>query len=121
MKRDMDLIRRILASVEEKPALEPLEGLHYPGEYTDPTIVAHVKLLADAGWIEGGVVDYIGMDMPHVRIERLTNAGHDFIGFARNDTTWKKARARVKKLSMSISLDLFLDVLKSVARHQLGL
>ena len=104
MKRDMDLCRKILLSVEARegtvgPARVELEG------YTEGEIGYHAKLLADQGLLEG-------QDNTHHYAPRcLTYKGHDFLEAARDDTRWKKAKAEITEKGLPVTLDVMKGVL----------
>ena len=92
MKRDMDLWRKILRSVEARedtgdPVWAELEG------YTDGQIGHHAKLLADGGLLEGMDRTGQGDSTDCYKPRCLTWKGHDFLEAARDDTRWKKAKA----------------------------
>ena len=93
MKRDMDLWRKILRSVEARedtgdPVWAELEG------YTDDQIGFHVKLLIDAGLLEGE--DRGGGGDRYCYYHRcLTNEGYNFLDAAKNDTLWNKVKAEI--------------------------
>jgi DNA-binding transcriptional ArsR family regulator len=85
MKRDMDLIRRILMDIEESPEATGYQWLDLSIEGHSPEEVSyHVKLLDEAGLIEAeDLTDTAGFD---VRPKRLTWSGHEFIDAVRKDT-----------------------------------
>ena len=89
MKRDMDLIRKILFEVEKAPYSGPdwidleIEG-HSRGE-----ISYQVLLLWEAGLIEG--VDASGRGSDYRPI-RLTWDGHEFLEAVKDDTRWAKVK-----------------------------
>lgn len=92
MKRDMDLVREILIEIEERsdfdvPYVPDIEGK------TDHEIFYHIKIMHEAALIEAS--NWSGDDGPHWLAKSLTNAGHDFLDAARNETLWAKAKAKV--------------------------
>lgn len=109
MKRDADIIRRIALATE---AISPTEVLSSLDE-VDPTLfAAHVKLMIDAGLIEGRVTTFMSGNAAAV-VMRLTWAGHDFAEAARSDTLWAKAKKSVIANGAAWTLDLLKDWLKS--------
>jgi hypothetical protein len=109
MKRDMDLIRLLLNRLEEDQDLE------VPG-YDQKQILYHLQLMNDAGFV---IADFLpGQDGEPVgvRVERLTNVGHDFIDSARNETVWAKFKDKSKK-SGGMALDVAMEVLKGLAKQ----
>lgn len=121
MKRDWDLVRKILATVDVQTACEPLVGLRYPGEYDDATVAEHVQILVEAGLLVGSTSNLVGGGSPRAIVERLTWAGHDFLDLAQDDTIWHQTKERVLKTSATISFDLLVELLKSAARSVFGL
>jgi hypothetical protein len=94
MKRDMDLIRNILFSIERFPAEGGGEILKLEG-HTDNDISYHVMLLDEAGLIKA--VDLsASSDILFIPI-RLTWQGHEFLDAARDDTRWNKTKDAMAK------------------------
>ena len=86
MKRDMELIRKILLAAEEdcSGGLQPtIEG------HAEEEIQYHVGLLRQAGLINS--INASSLDRESYIITGLTWEGHDFIDAARNETVWRKA------------------------------
>jgi Hypothetical protein (DUF2513) len=99
MKRDMDLVRKLLFAIEThefSPRLEnpPIEG------YDEQTIDHHVFLMWEAGLVEAIKIDTM-QSGPHRRAaaRRLTWAGHDALEVLRNDTVWAKTRPPSRRLA----------------------
>lgn len=111
MKRDLDLIRKILLEAERDESESGLVDFLIPG-YSHDQIGYHVYLLKDAELIEG----HIGFDNESVKvgscgIYRVTSAGHDFLDDIRNDSVW----ARVKDKLERFGGDASLEVVKTLA------
>jgi len=91
LKRDLDLIRRILLDIETQgESASGFGGLGDNGR--DPESVQyHVQLMHDAGLI---VADELvpGQWWP----ERITWAGHEFLDLARSDALWESAKRDVE-------------------------
>ena len=89
MKRDMDLFREILVSIEEQPA-----GAYWTAkpllEYSIQDVVAHVRLINDAGLVEARFLTSMNADGAIVL--RITNAGYDFLEASRQKTLWEQAK-----------------------------
>jgi DNA-binding transcriptional ArsR family regulator len=123
MKRDMDLIRRIVLAVQDLPLgkgydTEVLNGL----EGVDPLeFAAHVQLLEEAGLVEAALQGK-GKQIPSFAVVfRLTWAGHEFADSIRDDTLWKKAKDHVLKPSASWTFAALGEFLKAGIRAQLDL
>jgi hypothetical protein len=112
MKRDMDLIRKILFQVEEKGQPLGWVDLEIPG-YAPEQIAQHVRLLEEAGLIEAQNLST--MDGFDYRPKRLTWAGHEFLDAARNDTVWNRTKEMVKDKGGSIPFEVLKGLLVKVA------
>ncbi len=111
MKRDWDVVRKILLKLEEvgdtKSYLEPDQVNSY-----DPEQVSyHMQMLDEAGLIEAQCISTMGSPL-HCKAKRLTWGGHELLDQIRQDTHWNK----VKEIARAKSLDLSLDVVVSIAK-----
>jgi len=119
MKRDMDLVRKILLRVEEEPTQPGGLELSIDG-YDQETTAEHVRMLAQAGYVEA--IDVSTMDRGvDWRPKRLTWQGHDFLDAARNDTIWSKAKAKITELGIGFSMEITKATLISIAKEKLNL
>ena len=121
MKRDFDLVRKILLEIEAAPievtnfSFNTLEG------YDDMAVVnEHIDLLIDAGLVKGAVMRGLS-GIVAVSIQGLTWKGYDFIDAAKDDSIWTKAKETVLKPTVAITFGLLLDWLKQEAKMKLGL
>ncbi len=120
MKRDIDLLRKILFAVENRsPEAAPRE-LEIEG-YTATAIGYHSYLLVDSGLAKGVDVTTISDALPHWQVLHLTSAGHDFADAARNDSTWKAATKMVIDKTDSVTLEVMKKILVSVVKKTLDL
>jgi DNA-binding transcriptional ArsR family regulator len=95
VKRDMELVRKLLLFLEEKPDHVVLEKLKLE-DYDDSTIGHHLVLLYEAGYIEGE--PQVSKSSKRVILlwpNRLTWDGYEFLAAARNETVWKKVKAKL--------------------------
>lgn len=116
MKRDMDLIRKILFEIEK------FEEYHYSNPisiegYSDGITSYHILILHEAGLI-------VARDNWHEIWKsyyspiRLTWEGHEFIDLVREDTIWKEAKrimANTGGMAFEILLKVLMDYLKRLA------
>ncbi|WP_050874261.1 DUF2513 domain-containing protein [Comamonas testosteroni] len=108
MKRDMDLVRRILLQIADNPPGQTLAKLP---DVTPAEFGLHVLWLHEAGLVHAMVIDKMtGADS---QAFRLTWAGCDFVDAIRDDTLWKKAKVNVLKPGMSFTFDVLKDWLKT--------
>jgi hypothetical protein len=118
LKRDLDLVRRILLRIEESP-----EGAG-ASRFTDfvedgcevSSIHYHVRLLKDAGLIEADEL-VPGQWWP----ERLTWAGHEFLDAARNEELWNDVKKQVLQGGGSAPFALVRELLLDGSRERLRL
>lgn len=95
MKRDFDLIRKLLMFFEAKPGPEhvmvpPIDG------FDDLTIKYHLVLLYDAGFLRCEPVTSSTSDrVIYVLPFDLTWQGHEFLEKIRNETTWNKIKETI--------------------------
>jgi hypothetical protein len=118
MKRDMDLVRKILLAVEDDAHNEEMELFVIDG-YDDETVTEHVRLLAGAGFVEA--MNLGTMDGAEWRPTRLTWSGHDFLEAARNDSIWFKAKSKILEQGIGLSIEVLKAMLLSVAKEKLGM
>jgi len=119
VKRDLDLIRKMLLAVEENSAgFAP--DLKFEG-YTDEQVGYHAYLLVDAGLARGANVTAHVSDGPEAIIQSLTWEGHEFIDAARDDSRWQKAKSIVAEKGGGITLDVLKALLISLAKSAVGL
>ncbi len=120
MKRDFDLVRKIILEIRELPANSLPVGLEYPDEYDQDVVNEHIRLLIEAGLIEGNIIDSLD-GIFEVQVHRLTWNGQDFADSIQDETLWKKAKSTVLKPAVSFTFDLLLQWLKSQAGALIGL
>jgi hypothetical protein len=115
MKRDMDMIRRILLHVEQ--AQKPVETVP---DCAQNVFDYHTALIIEAGLAEGDVGKDHNLLPFGAVVFRLTWNGHEFLDSARSDTVWQIAKQKVLKPGASWTFALLGEVLKTLAKHQLA-
>lgn len=108
MKRDMDLIRKMLLEIKGQDGYTG--HLAIPG-YSQETLAGHVRLLFNAGLCEGKTMPISGSTIPIYTITGLTWAGHDFLDDIRNDSVWAGVKDKLSRFGGDASL----EVVKSLA------
>jgi hypothetical protein len=111
MKRDMDLIREILLSVEKSPE-EGIENFTIVS-FSREQIIYHIRLLQDAELIEGKLVGSGNAGIVWYGISRMTWAGHDFLDACRDEGRWGQAKEIFNKLN-GVTFDVTKQVLVSL-------
>jgi len=119
MKRDLQLIRKLLLFIEDKSnGSEPIRGNIPIEDYTEQQIHYHLGLLTSAGLIKaiganrGDMVIYLPIT--------LTWDGHEFLDAARNETIWKKTMSKIGEVTESIAIPLLKELLLSEIRSRLS-
>ena len=79
MKRDWDLIREILISLESDRQFD---------EGNSDKIAHHVDMMAEGGLIKESEFDHLLLE--------LTNKGHDFVAMFRDDKKWQAMKKRME-------------------------
>ncbi len=114
MKRDIDLLRRILLGLESDSS--SIRGTEKTDDGEDPqTLHYPIQLLHDAGLI---VADELvpGQWWP----ERITWAGHEFLDLARNDISWNRAKSNVASKVGSAPFGIVQELLARDMRNALS-
>ena len=120
MKRDIDLIRKILLTFENDQLGTILDINKRIDGYTDETIGYHCYLLIDAGLCRGDNIAVVDDGSQNCVAIGLTWAGHEFIDNARNPTIWRQAKRTVGKLE-GVSFAILTAVLTDLVKHSLGM
>ena len=108
MKRDMDLVRKILMTCADHEHGCAPQDLTIEG-YSEEEIGHHVYLMMQAGLVKGADVTTMSSDSPEAIVTSVTWAGHEFLEASRDEGLWSKA-----KQAAGSSGGMVLDVLKSV-------
>ena len=108
MKRDIDLVRTILLSIENGKDANGHGFIHLniPGR-SQEEISYHVGLLYEAGLVDA--VNLSALKSYEWQPKRLTWRGHQFLDSARDESSWEQAKKELKKIGNSS-----FEVLKSV-------
>ena len=115
MKRDFDLIRNILLQLEGKESRFEEVQIEPIGGHSAESVYHHYIILKQAGLIEGRIFAEIPF------LANLTWEGHAFLENARNQTVWEKTREFVKNKGVSVSIEVFTELLKQTAKKQFNL
>ena len=110
MKRDMDLVRRIVLEAAALPYAETLRRLD---GVTDDEFVTHVAWLLEAGLVKGQAQEGSGSFAKFAIVQRLTWSGCEFADAVTSDTLWSKAKENVLKPGMSFTFDVLKEWLKT--------
>ena len=121
MKRDMELIRKILNKIKECSTPYGLDNIPQIDGYSNQQISYHIKILCDAGLVDATQSEEFGAEYDDFFSINLTWPGQDFIDAAGDDTIWDKAKETIIKPGASFTFDLVLEFLKAKAKEKIGL
>ncbi len=120
MKRDMDLVRKLVFAIEDNPEGFASDTLGIDG-FTEEQIGYHLSIMLDAGLINGSEVAELDSSSPQAMASSLTWAGHDFAEAARSEALWNQAKKTIKEKVGSVSIELLKEYLQSLAKSALGM
>lgn len=120
MKRDLDLIRKILLALEAHEHGFAPEKLQIEG-YTEEQVDFHMYLLGEAGLAKVAENTVIGSASPSAFPLNVTWAGYEFLEAAKDETLWGKAKEKVMKPAGGVAFGVLLEWLKAEAKAKLGI
>lgn len=120
MKRNLDLLRDILLTVEnhEPERLGALQNIS-PKDFSgsEAQNYYHINMLVDAGFIKpAGKPLLAGTYVVH----GMTMQGHDFLDAIREQSVWNHTKKRIGEIG-GWTLDIVLAVAKEEIKRRLGL
>ncbi len=116
MKRDMDLVRRILLEVEKTQYPGGPHELSIEG-YAKEEVTYHIELLKEAGLLLAMSTKSFG-GVQHYPI-RLTWEGHEFLDAARDDIRWSRTKEVMGKVG-GFTLEMVKAVLIALLKEAVG-
>lgn len=124
MKRDMDLVRKILFAMEEDENQTSMHAESLPkiDGYNENQILYHIKLMAQAALIH---IDQI--EVPTFQDQKfiydsysISWNGHEFLDAARDTQRWEKAKGAMSKAG-GLVLPVLMQLLTSYLKAELKL
>ncbi|HQR09347.1 MAG TPA: DUF2513 domain-containing protein [Gemmatales bacterium] len=120
MKRDMDLIRKLLLQLEGDSNTKQQDK--DVSSYNPLTVNYHKYLIIDAKLASGTTYMTTGSGgVMEGMMTHLTWEGHDFIDSIRNDSLWMKVKDNVKKGVTTVSMETLKQVVSYVAKQMMGM
>lgn len=116
MRRDFDLIRKILLTMEAHEHGFLGNELKIHG-YTEEQIGFHVYLLGEAGLAKVVENTNVQSESPSAFPLNLTWAGYEFIEAAKDETLWGKAKERVIKPAGGVAYGVLVSGLRPKRGH----
>lgn len=110
MKRDMELVRKILFEIEDKYVSTMLIGLQIEG-YDQATVAYHCKIMHEAGLISEYKSHYASNELNIFFVGSLSWEGNDYLDKIRDDSIWNKTKATIKERG----LPLMIETIKTIS------
>lgn len=117
MKRDWELIRKILIKLESQGDPKCMLDAEEVKGYDVGTVSYHMDLLGQAGLI--GVIDASTNEM-HFIAKSMTWDGHEFLDKIRQDTMWNKIKGTLREKGIELSIDAIKFGAKMVIKNSFG-
>lgn len=118
MRRDLDLIRKILICLSEYEHGNFSSELTIDG-FTDEQIGYHCFILKNAGLIRAFETTTSGSNGPTASPIGLTWEGHEFVDNAQDENVWKKVKNKIKKTSGTVSFSILTNILAEAIKEAL--
>lgn len=116
MKRDMELVRKILFNLEDDEETFRWKPIIIDG-FEVNTIAHHLKIMDEANLIEAKQT--VSTKDRHIWMAKdLTWNGHEFLDSIRNDKVWNKTKKAIKSKGFELG-NVPIDILKECAKLQL--
>ncbi|MEM0949292.1 MAG: DUF2513 domain-containing protein [Pseudomonadota bacterium] len=118
MKRDLEVIRKILLQVEasdDDPTT--LKDVTIPG-VEQLKISHHIEMLSEAGFVDA--VDCTTMDGHDWQVSRLTWNGYELLDAIRDEEVWEGTKSKLAKVG-GYTLPIVQALASDFIRKQLGL
>jgi len=114
MKRDMELVRKILLYLEEDDEPSKWKTITIKG-YGANNISHHLKILYEAGLIEAKNIST--KDINIWQAKSLTWDGHELLDSIKNHTVWNRTKEGIKEKGFELG-NIPIDILKEYAKIQ---
>ncbi len=116
MKRDMDLIRKILLVIEEQYVDTALYNIEVE-DYNMKAIAYHCKILHDAGLISDYDDWYADDELQGFGVSSLTWDGHEFLDKIRDNTVWNKTKTVMKEKGLPFAIETIKKISSTIVQE----
>lgn len=103
MRRDPELVRRLLLEIETLPYPNQYTSFNWP-EYSTDDIAHHIEIMNEDGLIEAFSNKYSCFD--EWNEVRLCWRGHELLDLARNQEQWEAALARMEAEKLGMNFEV---------------
>lgn len=122
MKRNFDLMRKILIDIEESNPVEMYTQDFFDLSDDFDELSYNIQLLYEAGFINAYDISTCdGSYYPQYQINWITNAGHDYLDSIRSESIWNKTKQLFFEKSLSMTFGLIQEVATKLIKSQLGI
>jgi hypothetical protein len=117
MKRDMEVVRQILLFVESNQA-RPDQQIRsvQVDEVSDDTVTYHVRLLMEAGYLNGAPHVPPGRGAGPYWITGIAWQGHEMLDAVRDPEVWKQTKGALQKIG-GTTVGFMIDIAKAYGKH----
>ena len=120
MKRDLDLVRKILFALEGHDSGFAPSTLEVDG-YSEEQVGFHVVIMDEAGLLKGSETTPWDAVSPQGTAQRITWEGYEFLDAARSDKIWEKAKKKIGSAVVGMSFAVLKACLLDMINRKLGL
>ena len=118
MKRDMELIRKILFYIEEQYVDVALFDMKVEG-YDKKTIAYHCNLLHQAGLLKEYKGQYADIELYSFSVGALTWEGHDYLEKIRNDSVWTKTKEVINDRGLPLVIETVREISSAILANMM--
>ena len=116
MKRDMELVYKVLEFAENKedfidPVTPEIKG------YEIDAICYHIKILSQAGLLEAA--DWSTHDGPEWVLTHMTNPGHEFFENLKQKSVWSTIKSEFKEASLETTISVAKQLSEAWAKKKI--
>jgi len=120
MKRDLDLVRKILLAMEAEAHGFAPAPFTIPG-YDQEVIGHHVLLMIEGRLITGVAITAQGDGSPTALPGSITWTGHEFLDATRTDRVWTKIKTEMKDRGVALPFTLVQELALKLLKGMTGL
>ena len=120
MKRDMELVRKMLLVMEEQDSYRAKYPLKIEG-YDQDVIFHHAWLMENAGLIFCLNIPTTHEVPPQASPRCINWEGYEFLDAARDDAIWNAAMQKAKAVGAALPFTVLAQLLMQMAKEKLGM
>lgn len=120
MKRDVEVFRKILMQVEQRPN-GLIDEIHGIDRVEESELHGHVELLVEAGYLKATDQTSFGDQFNRFLLERITFEGHEFLDAIRHEGFIEELKSKARDEGTSLPLTILKELGTQFLRKKLGL